>query len=132
MSKTLTIEQIDQSTNRLPFSEKEIFTLIEFVKLSRKKGRDLQTGARNLAATAEHVLQLAQEEGIIAINSAILGMEVLFAKVDAGRSFFGGQKAAYISYVNTGDDEWAVGTTFNSWPIAVTSIGNIYRGMGYR
>lgn len=133
MLKSLTLEQIDKSTNRIPFTELEIRLMMEFFTTSQKKGRDLRMGSSTIMVrSGQDVLDMAKD-GILAISSEALQLDLLFAKVDAGRGLFGGQKAAYVSYVNSpGEDEWTIGTTYKSWSVAITSIGNVYRHEGHR
>lgn len=130
--KMLSLDQIDQSTNRLPFTDDEMRFLVSFIKSSWKKGRDVRLDPTLMGTRGDEIFSIASD-GFIVINSAALDLKLLFAKVDAGKGLFGGQKAAFISYLcSLSEMDWTIGTTFKSWPIAVTSIGNIYRGTGLR
>lgn len=118
----------------LPFSELEVRAAMDNVKLRRSKGTDLSMGHPRFCPEGPEILQAAQE-GVIFFHSPIqLEGAFLFAKVDAGRGLLGRQKAAFPSFV-CGDlylDSWQAGATFTSWITAITSIGNIYRGSGFR
>lgn len=106
--------------------------LIEFLKESRRQGRDIQVDPILMGATGEEIFHCSQD-GTIVLSSQVLEMEILFIKADAGKGFFGGQKVRFVTYLKSQyEADWLQGHTFKTWPFAVTSIGNIYRGVGLR
>lgn len=70
-------------------------------------------------------------EGFLILHSRMLGMHFIFANVDAGTGFFGGQKTKVASYISRDECE-----TFEAGPIlsnlinALTGVNNIYREAG--
>lgn len=125
---------IIEGARRVPFSEGEVRALIDAVKIRRTKGTDLSVGHPLFTREKDDVIEAANEGVIFLHSPEQLAAGFLFLKLDAGRGLFGGQKAVFASYVGTDlrQDEWEAGTTFKSWLIATTSIGNIYRSEGYR
>lgn len=129
----LTLERITSGSRLIPFTEHELRAAMENVKLRRSKGTDLSIGHPRFCPDAQSTVDAANE-GIIFLHSPVL-LETCFAftKADAGRGFFGGQKAVFPTYVSDDLylDSWTPGSTFKSWVIALTSIGNVYRGNGF-
>lgn len=126
-------KQIEAITSRIPFTAREMKIAMEAVQTRRQKGTDLTLGdpADN---RSEDAFAASLENGVMIMHSsAQLRKRFMFVKCNAGRSLFGRQKSVYASYLAELDaDDWMVGPVFKMWPIAVTSIGNIYRAEGYR
>ncbi|WP_429224186.1 hypothetical protein [Inquilinus ginsengisoli] len=117
------------TTSRLPFTAFEVKILIEAMENGRSKGRDLA-----LHPVYVNNFEEVVSEGVIALSSPLqLQRDFVFVKVNAGRGFFGRQKAGYASFIGSVmGDEFTPGAVFKSWMVAATSIGNVYRGMGLR
>jgi hypothetical protein len=132
MHSMVSFADIVRTTNRLAFSKADLEVTASVLQAGRARGRDLTFGAPGIATTGDAVLELAGQGIVVVTSQEQLESSFLFTKNDAGRGFFGGQKAVYTVYVNaSNDDEWAVGSVFKMWTIAMTSIGNIYRHNGF-
>lgn len=130
----ITFEHILAGTQILPFTAPEFSVAVETVNTRKNKGTDLSLGHPVFCPEFSQSVELAQN-GVLLFHSPYqLECAFLFIKANAGRGLFGRQKAVYPSYVGSDFnlDEWAVGTTFKSWIMATTSIGNVYRGYGYK
>jgi hypothetical protein len=126
------LEEIGRTTNRLPFNRVEMDVAISAVDRRRQQRHDLVIGDQIMVLDAKTMVEAAHEGFILFSSRVQLTSVFLFAKCNAGKGLFGGQKAVYVSYIRNLDQEaWQIGTTFKSWPIAVTSIGNVYRGNGF-
>ncbi|WP_333815806.1 hypothetical protein [Tabrizicola sp.] len=121
-------------SRRIPFTENEVRTAMEAVKVRRGKGADLSIGHPMFSEGGAGVIEAAQDGMLFFFSPHQLKTAFLFLKLDAGRGLFGGQKAVFASYVasDLDADEWDVGVVFKMWGIAVTSIGNVYRGNGFK
>ncbi len=130
---TRTLMDVVSGSRPIPFTESEIRTAMEAVKVRRGKGSDLSIGHKKFGEGGAGVMKAAQEGLLFFHSPMLLKSAFLFVKLDAGRGLLGGQKAVFGSYIATDleADEWEVGTVFKMWGIAVTSIGNIYRAYGY-
>ena len=102
--------------------------------LPRRGGREEEFSTPRRAHDGEDAQRLLGVGRVFALCSpSQLNMNFLFLKCDGGRSFFGRHKAVYPSFVGSHrDDGWIVGPTFKSYGLAITSIGNAYRGNGFR
>jgi hypothetical protein len=130
---TLALDDILLGSRLIPFSSTELRAAIEAVKVRRKKGSDLSVGHPVMNVNGSGVLEGANN-GILFFHSPQqLQVAFLFVKLDAGRGLLGGQKAVFGSYISADlhEDDWGVGPVFKMWGIAVTSMGNVYRGNGF-
>ncbi|MEI9426843.1 hypothetical protein [Mesorhizobium sp. Cs1299R1N3] len=133
MQGFVSLDDIIRTSTRISFTENDLTVATSVLKAGREKGRDLVMGASGIAANGQEFLELASKGIVVFTSRHQLNASFLFTKNDAGRSLFGNQKAVYTAYVNSfDDDEWAVGSVFKMWTMAMTSIGNVYRGNGYR
>lgn len=129
----IALTEILRTTNRLPFGDYERHCMTAFIEKSRQLGRDICIGTEAIGTTAEERVDLFRNGVLILSSPTILRTAFMFTKQDAGRSFFGRQKAAYTSYVGDVDrDSWMVGSVFRNWNFALTSVGNVYRAKGHR
>ncbi|EKS29762.1 hypothetical protein [Afipia felis] len=120
----VTFAEIYRATNRLPFANFEVEAAIDFVKRNRAGGL-LTSVHRCMGDTPP-----PYEVGIFVSEAADLDRDILFAKIDGGRGFFGGRKARFLSYLGkVGTDQFEAGPSFSSFPMAITSINNIYRAV---
>ena len=128
------LSQIISTTRRVPFTQKEIGSVIDTIKYRHSKGTDLSLGHPRFAGDPTIFRESASEGTLFLHSPEQLATGFLFIKLDAGRSLFGRQKAVFASFIGSElfEDQWFTGTTFKSWMIALTSIGNIYRDQGYR
>jgi len=126
------MQDVLRTTARIPFTGNEIEQSLVVLQQGQAKGRDYYCGAAGIPFSASDIEE-ARRDGLVFISSPVqLEQDFLFVKCDGGRSIFGNQKAVFKSYVGSpGHDEWMVGTTFTRWLMALTSIGNVYRGCGY-
>ncbi|TIX44111.1 MAG: hypothetical protein E5W97_02615 [Mesorhizobium sp.] len=133
MQGFVSFDDIVRTSTRIAFTENDLTVAASVLKAGREKDRDLVMGATGIAANGQEFLDLANRGIVVFTSRHQLNASFLFTKNDAGRSLFGSQKAVYTAYVNSfDDDEWAVGSVFKMWTMAMTSIGNVYRGNGYR
>lgn len=133
MQGIMSFAEIVRATTRVAFNDNDLTVVSSVLKQGKDKGRDLAIGAPGIAESRQEVIELANKGIMVFTSQHQLQSSFLFTKNDAGRSFFGRQKAVYTSHVNGfNDDEWAVGSVFKMWTIAMTSIGNVYRHQGYR
>ena len=126
--KVVSLEEIERTTNLLPYDRSDLAVMKEWTSRAREAGRDicLSRDAADDIGTAE-----LMETGFLILHSDALDTEFVFAKADAGKSFLGRQKAVYSSFVGQyAADEWIVGTAFKSLVQALASIGNLYRAEG--
>jgi hypothetical protein len=132
--RRITFDEIEKTTSRLPYNPSELSVAFSAVNERRRQKHDLVVGDMGLADLASEPddLQAAALEGFMIFCSPNqLRTLFVFAKCDAGRGFFGGQKSVYASYIKGMEDEdWQVGPMFKSWLLAVTSMGNLYRAVG--
>lgn len=129
----LTYQAIIEQSNAIPFSDKEMQAAIFAVKTRRSKKHDLAFGHPNIAMDGAAVKRVA-DVGVLLFYSQIQLLQgFMFVKLNAGRSLFGRQKAVYACYLEAelGSDEWTQALIFKSWNIAITSMGNVYRGNGF-
>ncbi|NKM65331.1 hypothetical protein GFL58_30920 [Rhizobium leguminosarum bv. viciae] len=120
-------------TPRIPFTKTELEMAIGHVKDRRAKGHDLHTGHPTIASRGKDMVEAAEEGCFFYHSPEQLNAAWLFVKLNAGKGLLGGQKSVYASYFATDllSDSWTAGPVFKMWAMAITSIGNIYRGYGY-
>lgn len=122
------LKEILSATLRLPYTAADTQAVANYLTFNLNKGLDTQL---NPWWTENSDVYL--REGCLIISSPIqLVHDFVFIKLNAGKGLFGGQKSAYGSYLGSVDnDSFTPGTTFKLFGIALTSINNIYRGVGY-
>jgi len=127
-------EEICRGKSLVPYTENETRQAMQAVKQRRSKGGDLLIGHPRFAPDGPAVLEWASQ-GVVFMNSQImLKSGFLFLKLNGGKSLFGRQKAVFASFLAStiDEDQWDAGPVFKLWPLATTSIGNVYRGNGFR
>lgn len=124
------MEMVLEMTKRVPFEDKELMALIEFVKANQRNGLD--TNFHQIAHDLETIRE-GMSMGFMLLSSPVmLETDIMFAKLDGGRGFFGGQKSVYATYISPANrDDFSPGPTFKMWAMALTSINNVYRGEGF-
>jgi len=134
MSKTYSISDIHESFSPIPFEKKEVQGAMTWVKKNLDRGNDLIIGHPVSGVVGDEVLSAANRGYFFMTSHIQLNASFLYLKLNAGTSLFGRQKAVYACFHEgpVGDGAWAPGPIYKSWLIAVTSIGNVYRGGGYR
>jgi hypothetical protein len=121
------LETILSTTNRIPFNNKDLTVLKEYMKMSRAKGYDIALDP-SLNGNTE-AFQEALAEGFIILKSDMLDTCFLFINVNGGTGLFGGQKIKIMSFIGPPSDfTFTPGHVFNKLVIALTGINNIYRG----
>ena len=127
-----TLDDILRTSLRLPFEEGELQFLVSFAKKCHGRGHDLRLGDRDNHTNVDSFVDATKDGLCFSYSQSMLQTKFLFVKCSAGRGLLGGQKAAYGSYLQSfGEETWGIGPVFKSWSIAVTSIGNVYRGNGH-
>lgn len=132
-SLSVTLEKLLDTVSPIPFDESEVRLALESVKTRYKKGSDLRFGHPRVANTPAELERFYQGGLLFLFSQSQLESGFLFVKLSAGKSLFGRQKAVYASYLESelGSGEWVAGPVFKMWAIAVTSLGNLYRGNGF-
>jgi len=121
------LDTILSSTNRLPFDNKDLNSLKEYMKMSRAKGYDISLD-HSLNEDAES-FKSAISQGFIILRSDMLDTCFLFLNVNGGTGLFGGQKRKVMSFIGPPTDfTFTPGHVFNKFITALTAINNIYRG----
>lgn len=128
----LSHQEIIKQSNSIPFSDKEMEVAVHAVKTRRSKNHDLAFGHPDMAMDTAAVKNLADSGVLLFYSQFQLKQGFMFTKLNAGRSFFGKQKAVYACYLEAelNSNEWTQALVFKSWHIAATSMGNVYRGNG--
>ena len=114
-----------EATRRVAFDNTDGLVLQGYLKQAIKHGLDVK-----LLATTASELQEMMADGILLMHSNTLDVTFLFVKVDAGKGFFGGQKSRVQSYLGDANSLLNPGPVFSGLAMGVTSINNIYRGVG--
>lgn len=130
----ISLTDVIAGSRSIPFTENEVRVAMDAVKVRRSKGADLCIGHPEFCESNADIFDAAQAGMMFFHSPHQLKGAFLFVKLDAGRGLLGGQKAVFASHVGSAieADEWEVGTTFKMWGIAITSIGNVYRGYGFK
>lgn len=130
---SIELDRILAALSPIAFEEKEIRFALESVKTRYRKGSDLRFGHPHCASTVEELTRSYNAGLLFMFSQYQLQSGFLFVKLGAGKSLFGWQKAVYASYLESelGSNEWSAGPVFKIWALAVTSLGNIYRGNGF-
>lgn len=130
MLQKTTLANALASSNRVPFSSYELNFTADWMLRYRTKYPGLQLGFLNSDYEPGENEEL-MSQGVFAICSHPLDAGFVFFKCNAGRGIFGNQKSVYPSFIHDPlDGTLSVGAIFKRWEIALTSIGNIYRGVG--
>lgn len=134
MSKTYSIWDINELFSPISFSENDMQLAIRWIKKNRDRENDLMMGHPEIGFSSDEIQFAANLGHIYMTSSTQLNASFLYLKLNAGTSFFGRQKAVYASFHEgpVGSGSWEQGPIYKSWPIAFTSIGNVYRGTGFR
>lgn len=132
MLQITTFDAAYSSSNRLPFSSYELQFTSQWLKKCQTKNRDLRLGFLN-SDYEQGDNEALMNDGIFAICSPrMLDTGFVFFKCNAGKGFFGNQKAVYSSFIHDPfENTLMVGAIFKRWELALTSIGNVYRGAGF-
>ncbi len=130
---TSTLDEIKRTTARLPYEASELRVANEAIAVWKKDGFDVVLGPFDPAyhdlpppdrkdATREALLH-----GLLFVSAIALQAELLVVKEDAGRGFFGGQKARYVCYFSSGDDRY-VAAGSSTWLVsAVAKLSPVLR-----
>ncbi|WP_319237474.1 hypothetical protein [uncultured Propionivibrio sp.] len=122
--------EILNATRRLPFEMLELQQFSNLVAANQRSGLD--TRASGTMGDERTVIEMLQDGVMILWCREMLGIDVVFVKLDGGKGFFGGQKSLFATYIGSEvHDDFSPGPTFKMWGMALTSINNIYRGHGF-
>jgi hypothetical protein len=122
---TTTTDEILNITRRIPYSIISNAILEDHMKVMTRNRLDLSL--RSSWVPLEDFLR----EGTIFLESASLNMHFLFANIDAGKGFFGGQKTKIATFVSrNGGVDYEAGPVLKNLLQALTGINNIYREAG--
>lgn len=123
-SAFIQLSDIRKATSRCSYTASELDMLVNYLEGNHRKGLDTALSALCNEDTAK--------DGILIISSPDqLGTDILLVKLNAGKGLFGGQKATYGFYLGmVRYDFYQPGATYKSFPVALTSINNIYRATG--
>lgn len=128
----LSFADIRLSTRRVPFTENEIEALSIFLGKTKAASLDLWPDF-DVYDEGDPIMKTGKVGYIVLASKLMLQTRFVFVKCDAGKGFFGGQKAVYNSYLASAPsyDQYTAGATFKHWVVGLTSINNIYRELGY-
>lgn len=120
------LETILSTTSRIPYDNKDIVVLNEYIKLSREKGYEIAID-KNLHGSHED-FQRALREGFIVLTSNELYHRFLLIKINGGKGLFGGQKNSIMFYIGEPSDFMFMQSHMvNKFVLALTSINNLFR-----
>lgn len=132
MLQRTTLDAAYSSCIRLPFSTYELQFTLEWLKRCRAKNRDLQLGFLNSEYERGDTEEFMNDGVFVICSPHMLETGFVFFKCNAGKGIFGNQKAVYSSFIHDPHDNLlTVGAIFKRWEIALSSIGNVYRGSGF-
>lgn len=118
------------TTNRVPFDHKDITLLIEYVKMSHKKGYDIYLDSEFYENSKEDI-EASCGEGFIILQSYDLDTRFLFVNVSGGVNSFGKQKRKIMSFIGDSSGfQFTPGHAYNTLIIGLTAINNVYRAEG--
>ncbi len=127
MSNYQNLQTILSTTNRISFNNQDLRSINEYIKMSQAKGYDIRLDS-SLCGEVE-AFQEALNQGYIILSSVSLDTSFLFANIDGGKGFFGGQKTKVVSFIGPPESfSFTPGHVFNKLVRALTSINNIFRG----
>lgn len=119
-------ENIFTSSRRIPLTSFERQVLLGYLETAIRNGLDIK-----LDASSEDQVEEMLSDGVILLKSELLDRSFLLVKIDAGRGFFGAQKAHVLTFIGDSyKDEFQAGPSLKSIAVALTSINNIFRGVG--
>ena len=120
------LENIFTSSRRVPLTSFERQVLSTYLETAIRNGLDIK-----LDITAEDQVEGMLSDGAILLKSGLLERSFLLVKIDAGRGFFGAQKTHVLTFIgHSYKDEFQAGPSLKSIAVALTSINNIFRGVG--
>lgn len=121
----MTTEEVYKSSRLIPYSNISLAIYHDHMKVLGRNNLDLTT------ASSWTPIEDYMKEGFLILHSRILGMHFIFANVDAGTGFFGGQKTKIASYISRDEGEsYDTGPILGSLLNALTGVNNIYREAG--
>ena len=121
----MTTEEIYKNSRLIPYSYISLGLYHEHIKILSRNNLDLTT------ASSWTPIEEYMKEGFVILHSSTLGMYFIFANVDAGKGFFGGQKTKIATYISRDDGKtFEAGPILSSLIIALTGVNNIYREAG--
>lgn len=120
------LENVLASTRRIPFDSFDAQILLAYLQAAVRNGLDIKLDASN-----EKDMKEMFADGAMLLKSECLERCFLFLKIDAGRGLFGGQKTHVLSFLgHIYKNELLAGPSFKSLAVAISSINNIFRGVG--
>lgn len=127
------LEEISRVLARLPYDGNELRVAREAVEMWQRKGHEVVFGPLSPTfhyASAEDKMQVAREfllSGLMFVSALGAQVELMIVKVDAGKGFFGGQKARYACYMSGGDGRYSPVGDASNVIMAVTKLSPILR-----
>lgn len=119
-------ENIFTSSRRIPLTSFERQVLSAYLETAIRNGLDIK-----LDISSEDQVEEMLSDGAILLKSQLLDRSFLLVKIDAGRGFFGAQKTHILTFIGDSyKDEFQAGPSLKSIAVALTSINNIFRGVG--
>lgn len=124
-----TLDEIVRTSNRLPFTEGHIQSLLTTVKKQNEKGLLVRLHPQFTASPEEAIEGM--RDGIFVLTCPQIQSDFVFTCESAGKGLFGGQKRAFKVFIgDLEQDDFSAATSFKSFAIAITSINNIFRSEG--
>ena len=127
------IDEILLATCRCAYSTVEANRMQSFLAHSQRRGRDVRAGVAGEALTRADWADLLGNGIAVLFSPNQLQASFLFAKLDAGRSRFGRQRAAFSTFI--GDPtglEYRPSRLFTKWVDALFTISELFHKKGFR
>ncbi|WP_143831212.1 hypothetical protein [Octadecabacter temperatus] len=124
-----TIDEIQRTSNLLPFEAKHTQFLLSVLKKQHSKGLVVRFHPE-FTQSAQAALD-GMDKGVFVLTCPQIESDFVFTCENAGQGLFGRQKRVFKVY--DGDfalDEFSAASTFKSFALAATSINNIFRHVG--
>ena len=131
-----TLDEIRRVTKRIPLDGNDIRLVRGAIEMWQKDGFEVAFGPLRVhvqTISDSERLAISKEmayDGLVSVSAgAPFFIELLIAKTDEGRGFFGGQKRGFACFLSSGDEAYmSVGRTGNII-LAVTKLSNVLRSV---
>ncbi len=123
------IDGILSASGRVSFTKKDISFMRSMMEKQRAKGLDVRFHPI-FSARPEDALANIQD-GFFVLHCPQIESDFVFLCENGGRGLFGGQKRSYRVFLGDASlDDFSPAFTRRSFPLAYTSINNIFRNSG--